>query len=296
MAHIMSDKLKGVLISTFAIFVLSPDTLLVRLINVDVWTMLFWRGVGLSSILFLTMLFIYKRSIINGICSIGVQGIIASILFTGSTLTFIYALHYTTVANTVAIISTGPIWGTILSRIILKEHAPTRTWVAAVLCALCIFIISFESIGSHNLLGDVVALSSTMFLAASFVSMRSRKNANMMPSMCISGGLTAAIALFFSTETIIPSGNISLLILLCFIILPTSFGLISIAPRYIPAPELHMFLLLEMIIAPILVWVFIMEQPGVSTLVGGIPLFAVLVVHSYLGLKEAQPEGARATS
>jgi drug/metabolite transporter (DMT)-like permease len=73
------------------------------------------------------------------------------------------------------------------------------------------------------------------------------------------------------------------------IMLPLSFGLMFIGPRYIPAPEVSLVLLLEAVLGPLWVWLALGEDPGVRTLFGGAIVLATLVVHSTISLWRTSP-------
>ena len=110
----MTNHLKGLLMTIFAVVILSPDSVLIRLVEeasseIDSWTVLFWRGslyaVGVS----LLVLIKYRSKTIAEFKNIGKGGLLIG-LFSGiSTGTFVFAIVYTSIANALVIISTGPI-------------------------------------------------------------------------------------------------------------------------------------------------------------------------------------------
>jgi len=161
-----------------------------------------------------------------------------------------------------------------------------------VLCVICIAIIVSGDIGfgdHDNLLGDFLALVQAFFMGSAFVLVRSRPNVNMLPCRALGGAITAvfslAMALILDQGLAIPEAKLPLMGLLCLFVLPVSFGLLVIAPRFVPAPEVSMIMLLEMVYGPLLVWIFVGETVPVATLIGGSLLFAVLLTHSALGLR-----------
>ncbi len=282
----MSQSLKGSLVAFVAVLIISPDSLFVRLIATDTATLLFWRGVGLGLALFAVMLAIHGRDTLARYVAVGWPGLIAAALLAGSTVFFVVALSLTSVGNTLAMMSTAPIFAAVASRLVLKERTPLRTWIAAMAAVLCIVIIVSESVGSGSFWGDIAAIGNGACLASCFVFMRWRKSVSMIPAMSISGVMTVIFALTLGMPTPLSQPQWGLMLGLCFIILPVAFAMISFASRLIPSAELNMFLLMEMVFGPFFVWIVISEQLPRSTLIGGGILFVVLFIHSIAGIRE----------
>jgi drug/metabolite transporter (DMT)-like permease len=289
----MAEKhLKGILIAFLGVTTLSPDSLLVRLLNLEQWTLQFWREVGVSAFIFAALWGAYRGRAWEKTRAIGLAGVLAAACFSLSSILFISSLYLTTVANTLAIISSAPVWGALLSRFMLKEKLPLRTWAATILSMACIAVIVSGDLsgGAHDsLLGDLLALVQAVFMAAAFVLVRSRPEVNMLPCRALGGVFTAVfslgMALAVGHTLVIPPEKLPLAALLCLFVLPVSFGLLVLAPRNIPAPEVNMIMLLEMVFGPILVWAVVGEAVPPATLAGGGLLFAVLLAHSALGVR-----------
>ena len=117
----MNSHLKGLLIAFFGIVILTPDAVLVRLADSDSWTVLFWRGIffatGIIVILFIT----YRSKAVNELINIGKGGVLIGLLTALGGTSFILAIHYTSIAKTLVIISISPIVVAIVSLIMLKE-------------------------------------------------------------------------------------------------------------------------------------------------------------------------------
>ena len=118
----MTRHLKGLLMSVFAVVILSPDSVLIRLVEeaspeVDSWTVLFWRGllyaVGVSLLVFMK----YGSKTIAEFKNIGKGGLVIGFFSGISTGTFVFAIVYTSIANALVIISTGPIMIAIVATI-----------------------------------------------------------------------------------------------------------------------------------------------------------------------------------
>ncbi len=278
--------LKGVLLALTGIILLSPDTLLVRMLDMEQWPLQFYRGSGTALALFVGMAVAYRSRAWSMLKAVGGVGLATAFAYAMSTILFISALYLTSVANTLAIISTAPLFGSLFSRLALKEKLPVRTWVAACLAVGAVGIIVAGDIGgaTSHLIGDLVALAQAMFMAGGFVLIRSRPKVNMVPCMALSGLLVALFSFPLTDSLHVAPEQAALLGLLVLVVLPVSFALLFLAPRYIPAPEVSMIMLLEMVLGPLLVWTILGEAISLHTLVGGGLLFAIVCAHSALAL------------
>ncbi len=102
-------------------------------------------------------------------------------------------------------------------------------------------------------------------------------------AIAFGGYLIAATALFFAPALLVTPADALWLGLLGLIVLPVSFGLISLGPRYLPAPEVSLIVLLEAVIGPLWAWAFIGQIPTVTSLVGGVVIIATLAVYFFIG-------------
>lgn len=281
----MSPSLKGTLLALAGIVVLSPDSLLVRLAHMEQWSLLFYRGLGVFVCLSLAMAVQYRRNVFAAFLGMGIPGLAAGACFAVASALFIGALYHTSVANTLAVISIAPLFGAVLSHAVLKEHLPGRTWAAVLLCILAVGIIMAGSLTrSGGLFGDFLALIHAVFLAASFVLVRSRAGLNMVPCMALSGLMLALLSLPLAQDLTPAAAQIPPLALLVLVVLPLSFALLFLAPRYIPAPEVNMIMLLEMPLGPLFVWLALGEQVPAATFAGGGLLFLVLLANAFPAL------------
>ena len=165
----MTNHLKGLLMTIFAVVILSPDSVLIRLVEeasseIDSWTVLFWRGslyaVGVS----LLVLIKYRSKTIAEFKNIGKGGLLIG-LFSGiSTGTFVFAIVYTSIANALVIISTGPIMIAIVAWFLLKEKSSLITWASMVIVFIGIYIVMSGSFGGKSLVGDFFALITAVMM------------------------------------------------------------------------------------------------------------------------------------
>ncbi len=161
-----------------------------------------------------------------------------------------------------------------------------RTQVAIMVCFGGILLIFSGSLKSGLLLGDLLALGATCMWGSNLVVIRSGKAVNMIPANLLGNLMVPIVALAAGAQPAnVATDDILLLLLLGGIVLPVSFTLITLGPRYLPAPEISLILLIETIFGPIWVWLALEEVPHSSTFIAGLLIVATLVVHTLLSLR-----------
>jgi len=280
----LSQQAQGLLITTAGVLAISPDTLLVRLLELEKWSLLFYRGIIIAACLSLFTLFVHRSQAGQQFRNIGIPGLCIAMLFTGSTTCFVLSLYYTSVANTLIIVSASSMFAALYSRLFMKETIALRTIITMVVVIGAIGYIVQDGIGSGSLRGDLLATCSSMFMAGAFTVTRVSRSRNMIPASALSGLLTATIAFFPATFGLLDART-CLLLLALGVCLATAFGLLTVGPRYISAPEVSLLMPLETVLGPLLIWWVIGEQPGETALIGGAVVICALTIHSLLSLK-----------
>lgn len=273
---------KGLLITVLGVFVISPDVLLIRLMGADTFTILFWRGL-LSGLAILAVYWaLTGRGFAAGLRAQGLAGIGIMLVFCAGTFCFLYAATHTQAANTLFISSTAPVFAAILSLVFLGEVVPLRTWVTIGLTMLGIGIIAAGSLqpGGGSLDGDLAALGAAISMAATFTIARARRALSMVPAMGLAGLLTAVLALPLAPGVQMSGPDILWMALLGLVVVPGGFGLLTTGPRYLPAPDVSLIMLLEAVLGPLLVYWVLHEHPGNHALLGGGLILTVLALSS----------------
>ena len=288
----MTRHFKGLLMTVFAVVILSPDSVLIRLVeeassDVDSWTVLFWRGllyaVGVSLLVFIK----YRSKTVAEFKNIGKGGLVIG-LFSGiSTGTFVFAIVYTSIANALVIISTGPIMIAIVAWFLLKEKSSLITWTSMVIVFIGIYIVMSGSFGGKNLIGDFFALITAVMMGFTFTLTRKYKDINMVPVNAIGGLIAALIAFIMANQITVPAEVVGYIIAMGAI-LSISFSLITIAPRYMPAAEVGMIMPLETVLGSLIAWYVISEVPSTNALIGGTIVIVTLFLHSWYSTRLAK--------
>ena len=283
----LSDQQKGSLMAFVAVMFITPDSLFIRLSNVETWGLVFYRGIIPFFVVFFGMLLIYKLNFFKILFNSGYHGLIYIITFSLTNITFVVSIQNTNVANTLVMIATAPMISAILGAIILKEPPDKKTWISIIITFLAIIYIFFDSLKLGNFYGDILGFVTALGLAVGAVTVRSAKSKNLVPSAVVGKLLVATFALLFIESFVLLDRDLFIIPLMCIMCVAIPFVLVTIAPRFIPAAEVNLFFLLETIIGPIWVWLIIKEQPSIETLQGGVIIIATIAVHSFLKLKNS---------
>ena len=283
----LSNQKKGSLLAFIAVILITPDSIFIRLSNIETWGMLFYRGAIPFVVVLIGLIFFYKNNLLKALIGIGYPGIFYVISFSICNITFIISIQNTNVANTLVMIAMAPMLSAILGSIFLKEVPDSKTWIAIIITLIAVSYIFHDSIEMGNFYGDLFGLITAFGLAGNAVIARFAKNRDLVPSAVI-GKLCVAIFAFFFVDTFSLVGTDLIFVpLMCVMCVAIPFVLVTIAPRFIPAEEVNLFFLLETIIGPFWVWLIINEQPSIETIQGGSIILLTIAIHSFLKLKQS---------
>jgi drug/metabolite transporter (DMT)-like permease len=281
----LTNHQKGILLAFIGVMLLTPDSLLIRLITVDTWSLLFYRSLIPGLFLLLCVIVYTRKNFFKFFFNAGKFGLLNSVFITASNIFFILALQNTNVANALVMVSLVPLIAAIISFIFLKERLDIITNTAILLCLIAVIFIFYDSIGSGRILGDIFGVLTAVAVAGSLVTIRSAPTKNFIPSYVMGKLGTALFASLLVTSFVIGSLDLSYIFLMIFTV-GFSFIFITFAPRFISASEVGLFFLLETALGPIWVWWFISEVPSFNTIVGAIFIVFIIFLHSVYMLKK----------
>jgi len=231
----------------------------------------------------------YRRGFLHSFYAIGRTGLISAVMITIGSLLFIGALKQTTAANTLVILAAAPIFSSLLSWLILREKIPLRTKLSIFTCFGGILLIFSGSLQHGLLLGDLMALGATAMWGSNIAIIRSGKAVNMIPANVLGNLCVVPIVFFLGAQPLsVAPVDAGFLLLLGTVVLPVSFAMITLGPRYLQAPEVSLILLTETVLGPIWVWLVLGEVPHSKTLVAGLLILGTLLIHPFLSLRQIQ--------
>ena len=288
----LTTHAKGLLITAAGVLIISPDGLLTRLIQTDHWTMIFWRALFVSFGMWLAVsLFNPNRTWQLYRTVRGPAWLMVGSYALGS-ISFIYAITHTSVANTLIILSSTPLFAALISRFLLGERIQPRTMLAIALVALGIGVIAMGSRSEGSgLSGDLAAVLGSFFLAFGLTFVRRFPGVSSLSAISCSGLLTALLVLPLASPLSVSPADLGYLMLMGIYMVPIGTALMFIGPRYISSAEVGLLVLLESIVGPLWVWLVLEEFPGEYTLAGGGIVLFTLALNAAWALRH-QPAAA----
>ncbi len=276
-----TTRIKGLTIAALGVLFIVPDALLVKITSVDPAVFLFWRGLLLALSFFVISWARYRSRLVPEIRKCGRKGLFCAGAFAISTLGFVVGMKNTAAGNVLVILNTAPVIAAVIAWAVWKETLPLRTWVVILVCVTGATFMAVGEFGKGDPLGLLMAVVAATALASNLNVARSKPDSDMSVMLMFGALVLATVAALFGGAQM-PSGrDFFFIALLCLVFLPTACILIQIGPRYIPAAEVSLMLLLETVFGSFLVWLFLGEVPPNLSLVGGVIVFSALAVHGW---------------
>jgi len=252
----------------------------------------FWRSL-FAFVFVLGFLLFRKSNPWRAVRAAGWPGVVSSLMWAVMFTAFLFALSLTTTANALVVMSVSPLLTAVVARIFLSDPVPARTWVAAGAAAVGIGFMFGFSLEKH-FLGMAVALLIPVASAINVVVLRaSAAKLDLVPAVMLGGALSCLLALPFAFPFSLSPRDFCLLAFLGFFQLGLPCLLLVIASRTLPAPEIALLGLLEVILGPLWAWLGAGEKPAVATLAGGMVVLAALALNEIGGLRRSTPPQAR---
>ena len=282
----MNNQKKGMLLAFTGIMFITPDSLLIRLANINSWNLIFYRGFLPFVTILIGLLIIYRSSLLKKILDNGWHGLAFIVTFAITSIVFVISIENTNVANTLVMVALAPMLSAVISLIFLKENPDQKTWVAIIITTLAVIYIFYDALETDDFMGNLLGLVCATGLAVNAVIIRSAKKMSLLPSAMIGKLVVSLFALFFVDQIKLENNDLFIIPLMCVFCIAIPFVCVTLAPRYITAAEVNLFFLLETIFGPLWVWLVIREQPSIETIIGGSIIISTIAIHSSLNLRK----------
>ncbi|WP_417566667.1 DMT family transporter [Marinobacter sp.] len=276
-----TTRIKGLTIAALGVLFIVPDALLVKITSVDPVVFLFWRGLLLAISFFVISWARYRSGLVPEIRKCGRKGLFCAGAFAISTLGFVVGMKNTAAGNVLVILNTAPVIAAVIAWAVWKETLPLRTWIVILVCVSGATLMAVGEFGKGDPLGLIMAVVAATALASNLNVARSKPESDMSVMLMFGALALAVVAALLGGAQVPSSRDFFFIALLCLVFLPTACILIQIGPRYIPAAEVSLMLLLETVLGSFLVWLFLGEVPPSLSLIGGVIVFSALGVHGW---------------
>ncbi len=293
-----SDRayLRGCSCALLAGFALSFGGVLVRWIEAaSEWQFVFYRSLSLCAVLLTVLAARHRGDLWAVFRRAGWVGVVAGTCLAGGFIGFIFSLAHATVANTMFLLGTSPFFGALLGRTVLGERVAPPTWAAMAAAAVGVAIMVGSGLGSGSLFGNLTGLAAALCFAGFAVALRWGKHTRMTPAVCVAGLIAAAVSaaavLSAGQSLVVSAHDFGLAVVHGAVILGTGLTLITLGSRHVPAAQLTLFSLLEIVLGPVWAWLGVGEVPDAPTLLGGAVVLSAIAWLASLDMRRSAPRG-----
>jgi drug/metabolite transporter (DMT)-like permease len=281
--HHAAEHRLGVALVTAAAVAWSLAGFFTRLIPLDAWTILFWRGIFGGFFISLYVIAHYRGRTLAVTRAMGWPGLLITCLSTLGMTTFIPALKLTSVANVAIICATGPFVAAVIAWLWLRERVSGLTLGASLLAFAGVALTVAGAGGSAgSLSGDILAFVMTSAIAAMTVALRRYRGVPMLPTACLSNFLGSVISLAFAAPLAVGAVDLGNLALFGLVQMSLGLTFFTIGSRLIPAAEAALISVLETPLAPLWVWLAFDERVSPQALIGGGVVMIAVIGHVLL--------------
>ncbi|HBB81871.1 MAG TPA: EamA family transporter [Sulfitobacter sp.] len=281
----MTDQTKGLLLTFLGVMCIVPEALFVRVIDAPMLTLAFWKVTLVGLAIGTGLLLAQGTAPFSALRRAGW----ASAIYVGGVacagVGFVLAVRLTSVANVVFILASLPVFAAIYSRVFLREPITRRMFFTIAAVAAGLAVIAFGSGETENAsrAGDLLALAISAIFAGALTAARHARAVSMVPAVALAY-LLAGLALIPVAQPLqMPVEELPQMLLYA-IFMAASAGLIALGPRYISSAEVGLLVLLESVLAPLLVWAVLDEDPGIYALIGGVIVVGALFLSNLVAL------------
>jgi drug/metabolite transporter (DMT)-like permease len=254
----------------------STAGLLQRKLTVDLATQLAGRALFAVLGLLVFVAFAERGHLVRAFRAIGRAGLAVTVLMAVSSGTFIAALNYTSVANVLFLQALAPVLAAVLGTFV-GEPVARRTWVAMAVAAAGVGLM-VGGPSRPSVAGVTLSLLMAVSFAGTIVITRHKREVSMAPATCLSQVLVFLVAAPFADPSSVGAADLALLIGLGVGQIGLGLIFLTIGARLIPAAEVALITLLEIVLGPLWVWIVLSERPSATTLVGGAIVLAAVVI------------------
>jgi len=281
------EQRRGRLYVALAAIAWSTAGLLQRELSVDTATQLAGRALFAALGVGAYVAVAERGRVLTAFRAIGHGGIAVVALLAISSASFFIALNHASVANVLFMQALAPIAAAALGTL-LGEPVSRRTWIAMAV-ALAGVALMVGGPGGASPLGQVLTILMSLAFAGVIVITRHRRDVSMAPAMCLSQVAVFVLAAPFADFAAATTKDVTLLATLGICQIGLGFVFLTVGARLIPAGEVALITLLEIVLGPLWVWLFLSERPATATLVGGAIVLGAVLLEARTEPASAQP-------
>lgn len=284
----MTNTSKGLLITSIGVLIMSLESLFIKLTTISPITFSFYLGI----FMFLSMmgtLLLKQRDVLKEITKVSFPILLlCAVLMGSSNIFFISAIKNTTVANVVIIFGTSALFSSFFAYLFYKEKIGKNILYASFFMFIGLFIIFNDKLGLGNLTGNIYAVLCTMTFSLSFVLLSKYTKISRVALTAVTGIYLSIITFILADSIEIDLYTFGVIAAMGLLITPISRVLIGNGTKFISASEVSLLMIIETIMAPVWVWMFLKEVPSSNTFIGGGIILITLIVNSLYNLRKKE--------
>ncbi len=262
----------------------------IRLIeDANVWQILLYRSCSLSTFLFVVILVRSGENPFVKVRQAGLPAVVGGLALVGAYSGGIYAIQSTSVANAMLLFASAPFMTAILSWIILRESVRPATWAAIFVAVAGIAVMVADKTGEGAIWGNIAALGSAFGFAVFTIAPRWGKSNEMLPAVFLSGIfailITSTVCLLLGLPFVLSTNDAGIAFSMGVFQVGLGLVLYTLGSRTVPATELTLLSLAEVLLGPFWVWLFLGENVTAYTFAGGSILLLAIVANAVSGMR-----------
>jgi len=267
---------------------------LIRLLDsASEWQFLTYRAVAVVAVLSVVIAVRYPGRLLATLRVAGWTGVLAGFFLACAFIGFVFSITHTTVANTLFLLSAAPFAAALLGWMVLGEAVSRVTWLAMLGASAGVAVMIGEGLSEGDLFGDLAALGAALGFAGFAVALRRGRAVDMLPAVLFAGIISsitsASMAFLVGAGLAVSLHDVGLSFVYGSVGIAGGLLLFTLGSRYVPAAELTLLSLTEVILGPIWVWLAFAEQPSRLTLLGGAILLASITAQTIYGARRSKP-------
>jgi DME family drug/metabolite transporter len=261
--------------------------------NAEAWQILFFRSISLSLFLALVIYLMRRKNPLVLASQMGLNGIIGALSLVAAYAGGIYSIQATSVGNAMLLFACAPFMAAILGQLVLGEAVRKETWIAIAVAIIGVLVMVVDKFGGTAIYGNLSAIGSALGFAIFTITLRRGKSNDMMPVVFLSGlfGVLIMAGLCFAVSLPLVISPKDMGISLSMGVFQVGAGLVlyTLGSRTVPAAELTLLSLAEVVLGPFWVWLFLGEVLTTNTILGGIVLLIAISGNALSGQRRKPP-------
>ena len=256
--------------------------LMKMIIDASGFQILFYRSMSLSLVVIIFSCIITKSNPKTFMKRLDRYDLLMGIFLSMAFATYVFSMLYTSVASTLFILGITPFLAAIIAWYYLKEKPKLIVWITMIVATTGVFLMVSDGMVFGKTFGNILAFFSALLFAMTLVVARYSKKENVLGGTFLGGAFACLIGLIASLllnhGLLISSYDMSLSLFMGAFTIGLGITLVTTGTPFVPAAEVSLLVLIESVLGPIWVWIFLSEAMTTFELVGGILIFAALII------------------